>query len=118
MGDAQASELSARMGAMGAATDNAAELAKDLTQIFNKRRQAYITQEISEISAGANMDTGETPGGPELGVFDNEESLREDLMKEIEGKHVPDQPDQSDYADAPSREEMLAFIAADEAASA
>merc|ERR1712061_700934 len=51
--DAQASELSSRMTAMKAATDNAEDLAKKLTTVFNKRRQAAITQEICEISAGA-----------------------------------------------------------------
>ena len=35
------------------ATDNAGELIDDLTLIFNKARQAAITQEISEIVSGA-----------------------------------------------------------------
>merc|ERR1712232_1305459 len=51
--DAQASELSSRMTAMKAATDNAAELAAKLLLLYNKKRQAAITQEICEISAGA-----------------------------------------------------------------
>merc|ERR1719264_519421 len=51
--DAQASELAARMTAMKAATDNAGELVKSLITLFNKKRQASITQEISEVSAGA-----------------------------------------------------------------
>merc|ERR1712190_694358 len=51
--DAQASELSSRMNAMKTATDNAEELQKDLTLVFNKKRQAGITAEICEISAGA-----------------------------------------------------------------
>ena len=48
-----ASEHAARMIAMKNATDNAGELIDDLTLIFNKARQASITQEISEIVSGA-----------------------------------------------------------------
>ncbi len=48
-----ASEHAARMIAMKSATDNAGELIDDLTLIFNKARQAAITQEISEIVSGA-----------------------------------------------------------------
>ena len=48
-----ASEHAARMVAMKNATDNAGELIDDLTLIFNKARQAAITQEISEIVGGA-----------------------------------------------------------------
>ncbi|WP_171256988.1 F0F1 ATP synthase subunit gamma, partial [Acinetobacter baumannii] len=44
---------SARMVAMKAATDNAGQLIKDLQLIYNKLRQAAITQEISEIVGGA-----------------------------------------------------------------
>lgn len=49
-----ASEHSARMVAMRAATDNAKELVTDLTLHYNKARQAQITREVSEIAAGAN----------------------------------------------------------------
>lgn len=48
-----ASEHSARMVAMKNATDNATDLIKDLQLIYNKARQAAITQEISEIVGGA-----------------------------------------------------------------
>ncbi len=48
---AKASEHSARMVAMKAATDNARNLVDDLTLEYNKARQAAITQEILEISA-------------------------------------------------------------------
>ena len=48
-----ASEQSARMVAMKAATDNAGGLIRDLQLIYNKLRQAAITQEISEIVGGA-----------------------------------------------------------------
>ncbi len=47
-----ASEESARMMAMKNASDAAGEMIEDLTLAFNKARQASITQEISEISAG------------------------------------------------------------------
>ena len=46
-------EHGARMTAMKNATDNANDLAKDLTLQMNKARQAQITREISEIAAGA-----------------------------------------------------------------
>jgi F-type H+-transporting ATPase subunit gamma len=39
---------------MKAATDNADEIIKDLTRMANAARQAEITQEISEIVAGAD----------------------------------------------------------------
>jgi F-type H+-transporting ATPase subunit gamma len=51
--DAQASEHSMRMLAMKNATDNAGELIDDLTLAYNNARQAHITQELAEISAGA-----------------------------------------------------------------
>ena len=49
-----ASEHSARMFAMKNATDNAQKLVDKLTLSFNQARQSGITQEISEIAAGAN----------------------------------------------------------------
>jgi F-type H+-transporting ATPase subunit gamma len=48
-----ASEQSARMVAMKAASDNAATLIDELTLIYNKNRQAAITKEIAEIVGGA-----------------------------------------------------------------
>jgi F-type H+-transporting ATPase subunit gamma len=48
-----ACEQSARMVAMKAASDNAGELINDLQLVYNKARQAAITQEISEIVSGA-----------------------------------------------------------------
>jgi F-type H+-transporting ATPase subunit gamma len=48
-----AAEQAARMIAMKNATDNAGELISDLQLIYNKARQAAITQEISEIVGGA-----------------------------------------------------------------
>ena len=52
--EALASELAARMTAMQSASDNAKELKKVMTVAYNRVRQAKITQEISEIVAGAN----------------------------------------------------------------
>jgi len=48
-----ASEQSARMVAMKAASDNAGNVIDELTLIYNKTRQAGITKELSEIVAGA-----------------------------------------------------------------
>jgi F-type H+-transporting ATPase subunit gamma len=48
-----ASEMAARMIAMGAASDNAGKLITELQLIYNKARQAAITKEISEIVGGA-----------------------------------------------------------------
>jgi F-type H+-transporting ATPase subunit gamma len=48
-----ASEQSARMVAMKAASDNAGNVINELTLIYNKSRQAAITKELSEIVGGA-----------------------------------------------------------------
>jgi F-type H+-transporting ATPase subunit gamma len=48
-----ACEMAARMVAMKSATDNAGELIDELQLAYNKARQASITQELSEIVAGA-----------------------------------------------------------------
>ncbi|MDX2507018.1 MAG: F0F1 ATP synthase subunit gamma [Gammaproteobacteria bacterium] len=48
-----ACEQSARMVAMKSATDNAGDMMDDLQLVYNKARQASITQELSEIVAGA-----------------------------------------------------------------
>ncbi|NLV17334.1 MAG: F0F1 ATP synthase subunit gamma [Syntrophomonadaceae bacterium] len=53
MQESKASEQGARMTAMGSATDNASELIDILTLEMNKARQAGITNEILEISSGA-----------------------------------------------------------------
>ncbi|WP_028543912.1 ATP synthase F1 subunit gamma [Paenibacillus taiwanensis] len=52
--DAKASEFGAKMTAMGSATKNASDMISGLTLTYNRARQAAITQEISEIVAGAN----------------------------------------------------------------
>ena len=48
-----ASEQSARMVAMKAASDNAGSVINDLKLVYNKTRQAAITKELSEIVSGA-----------------------------------------------------------------
>jgi F-type H+-transporting ATPase subunit gamma len=55
--DSMASEHGARMTAMHKATDNAKELQDDLKLVYNKARQANITNEILEIVAGAEALT-------------------------------------------------------------
>ncbi|MBI4022988.1 ATP synthase F1 subunit gamma [Candidatus Berkelbacteria bacterium] len=52
--ESSASEHSARMVAMKSATDNAKEIADDLTLTYQSVRQANITRQIIEVSAGAN----------------------------------------------------------------
>lgn len=52
--DSKASEHASRMTAMKSATDNAEELIETLTLSYNRARQASITQEITEIVAGAS----------------------------------------------------------------
>jgi F-type H+-transporting ATPase subunit gamma len=56
--EAIASEQSMRMVAMKNATDNASDLIEDLTLEFNNARQAAITQELAEISGGAEALNG------------------------------------------------------------
>lgn len=51
--ESMASEQSARMVAMKAASDNASTLIDELTLIYNKSRQAGITKELAEIVGGA-----------------------------------------------------------------
>ncbi len=56
--DSHAAEHGARMTAMHLATDNATELIGELTLQYNKARQATITKEILEITAGAEALRG------------------------------------------------------------
>ena len=51
--EAQASELSSRMTAMSAATNNAEDMIKNLTVQYNKVRQEGITQELTEVISGS-----------------------------------------------------------------
>jgi F-type H+-transporting ATPase subunit gamma len=57
--EARASEEAARMLAMMNASDNASDIIDDLTLVYNSTRQGKITQEISEISAGAEAIAAE-----------------------------------------------------------
>ena len=52
--EAQASENGARMQAMDNATNNATEMIDHLTLLYNRARQGTITQELTEIIAGAD----------------------------------------------------------------
>lgn len=52
--DAKTAEHAAGMSAMRTATDNAKTVINDLTIQYNRARQAAITQEITEIVAGAS----------------------------------------------------------------
>lgn len=56
--DASASELAARMNAMSNASTNAQDLIQGLTLIYNRARQASITQELLEVVAGAEALRG------------------------------------------------------------
>lgn len=56
--ESKASEMAARMIAMGAASENALEMIDQLTLSFNKARQAAITKELSEIVGGADALRG------------------------------------------------------------
>jgi len=56
--EASASELAARMNAMTNASNNARDLISSLTLIYNKARQASITQELLEIVGGAEALKG------------------------------------------------------------
>ena len=51
--DASAAELAARMNAMSSASTNAQEIIQGLTLVYNRARQASVTQELLEIVAGA-----------------------------------------------------------------
>ena len=54
--DSFASEQAARRTAMQSASDNAGDMIDDLSLIYNRARQSTITQEISEIVAGSNVN--------------------------------------------------------------
>jgi len=93
--EALASELGSKMTAMKAATDNAEELGKKLTTIYNKKRQAQITAEILEITSGAmatesTQDETELPMGVPGQDDDSAETVFPDLMREIEKGDLPD----------------------------
>ncbi|MFG0248472.1 MAG: F0F1 ATP synthase subunit gamma, partial [Phycisphaeraceae bacterium JB051] len=51
--ESEVSEQIARMVAMKAATDNATQMSKDLTRVYNRARQSAITTELTEVISGA-----------------------------------------------------------------
>jgi len=53
--EAHTSEQAARMVSMDAAAKNADEMIEELTHMYNRKRQAAITQELSEIIGGTNI---------------------------------------------------------------
>lgn len=55
LSESHTSEQAARMVNMDAAAKNASDLVDDLTSLYNRKRQAAITQELNEIVAGANI---------------------------------------------------------------
>lgn len=57
--EAYASEHNARMMAMQTATDSAESIIKELSTLYNRARQAAITQEITEVCSGANAQRRE-----------------------------------------------------------
>ena len=57
--EAYASEHNARMMAMQTATDSAESIIKELSTLYNRARQAAITQEITEVCSGANAQKRE-----------------------------------------------------------
>eukprot|EP00931_Biecheleriopsis_adriatica_P055621 TRINITY_DN3292_c0_g1_i1.p2 TRINITY_DN3292_c0_g1~~TRINITY_DN3292_c0_g1_i1.p2 ORF type:complete len:115 (+),score=34.28 TRINITY_DN3292_c0_g1_i1:42-347(+) len=83
---------------MKTATDNAVDLKAKLLLLYNKKRQAQITAEVCEISAGASAfdDMGDGSGGPALGLFDNEETAASDFLEEIKTGKIPDEPQMPD----------------------
>jgi F-type H+-transporting ATPase subunit gamma len=56
--DSNASEQGARMTAMHKATDNATEMIRSLTLVYNKERQATITKQILEVVSGSEAQKG------------------------------------------------------------
>jgi len=74
-----ASELGSRMTAMKAATDNAAELARKLLIIYNKKRQNQITQELLEVVNGAMSLDNE--GAVEPAIEENVDELMSDFFE-------------------------------------
>jgi len=93
--EAQASELGARMMAMKAATDNAKEMIKKLEVIYNKKRQDQITAELAEIVSGgmAVDEMTKNKDVKQLGILDNDESVTEEFLSEIDDSTVPDVPE-------------------------
>ncbi len=61
--ESHTSEQAARMVNMSSAGKNAEEIIEDLTRMFNRKRQAVITQELSEIVGSVSiLNKGELDG--------------------------------------------------------
>jgi len=73
--NASASELAARQRAMKAATDNAEELAQNLSRVANRLRQDAITTEIMEVVGGAEALRGGHKTGAEVLLVDELETF-------------------------------------------
>jgi len=119
MFDSQASELSSRMSAMKVATDNANELQKKLILIYNKKRQAAITAELCEVTAAAVALEGGDAGkaGPALGVMDNEDTISEDFMQELEDGSISATPQKPEEVGPEDRWEFMKTLPTDEGKS-
>ena len=76
-----ASEQSARMVAMKAATDNAGSVIGELKLVYNKTRQAAITKELSEIVAGAAAGLKQPPNRIQR-------KQKVSIMSQVQGKIV------------------------------
>ncbi len=89
--ESRASEHSARMVAMRNASDNAVQLASDLTLVYNKARQATITAEILDIVGGAEalQDTLDKAADNLLAAYEKE--LRINPTLEMGGGSVAHQ---------------------------
>jgi len=87
--DALACELASRMTAMKAATDNAADVGKKLLTIYNRKRQAAITAELCDIVGGC-VSLESKDDGKGVGLFENEETVTDEFMNEIDGGDTPD----------------------------
>ena len=95
--ESKASEHSARMVAMRNASDNASELVDDLTLIYNKARQAAITNEILDIVGGAEalQDTLDRAAAEILRTYEERKSSM--------GPSAYDKPSGSNGGSAPKR---------------
>lgn len=88
--ESQASEHSARMVAMRNASDNASNLAEDLTLVYNKARQAGITAEILDIVGGAEALKATVEVWEEQALQAFQHQLLEDVGATLGGKVASD----------------------------
>ena len=104
---------------MKVATDNANELQKKLILIYNKKRQAAITAELCEVTAAAVALEGGDAGkaGPALGVMDNEDTISEDFMQELEDGSISATPQKPEEVGPEDRWEFMKTLPTDEGKS-